>query len=180
MTDPVLTALIQVEVELHTLVIPGPSNLVVPVPVPVPTPPANTPEYDDWASRTDAYKGGTGQGTPELVAVGTLLTALYQIDFIRTLGSDTIPDLIGEVGTILFNIAETLGNLGPNVAAGVAGLTTFLNAVQRLPGSPEALATASEILTQITGLLGDIPSARNELYIIAQQLQTISDTFANA
>jgi len=174
MTDPVLTALIEVEVELETLVAPGPHA------PPVPIPQSNEPGYAAWQNDTSAYQNGHGTATNDLLAVGTLLTALYQIDFIRTIGTTTMPDLIGEVGVILGKIADTLGNLGPNVTDGVAGLTTFLNAVQRLPGSPEALATASEILKQITGLLGDIPSARNELYIIAQQLQTISNTFLNA
>lgn len=171
MTDPVLTALIEVEVELQTLVIPSP---VPPTTIPEP----GAPGYDAWAAQTQAYIDGHGMATQTLLDVGALLAVLYRIEFIKTVGQETITSLIGEVGEILLQIADTLEDV-QNVAGGVAGLTTFLTSVQKLPGSPAALASVNAILMQITGLLDDIPSARNELYIIDQQLQKISDTFLN-
>jgi hypothetical protein len=176
MTDPVLTTLTQVEIDLQTLVIPSP----VP-PSPIPDPSDTTGKYSQWQSDTPNYKTGTGSGTSDLDAVKGLLTALYQIDFVKQVGSTTLPPLITKVGGILVDIADKLGSLGSAVSpSAIAGLKTFLNAIQNLPGSPPELADATDILNKITGLLNDIPSTRNELYMIAQQLQVFANTFATA
>lgn len=180
MTDPVLTVLTQIEIDLQPLVVPGPN----PPPSPIPQPGDST--YASWALESNIQTYATGAGSPSsnLNSVKDLLTALYKIAFIKEVGSTTVPPLITEVKGILIDIADNLGPNGSlgsvNVPSAVAGLETFLNAIQKLPGSPEALTTASAILTQITGLLSDIPSARMELYMIAQQLQVFSDTFATA
>lgn len=181
MTDPVLTVLTQIEIDLQALVVPGPT-------APPPAIPQSTdPGYAAWADENNiqAYATGSGAPTGDLNSVKGLLTGLYQIDFVKKIGSTTLPPLITEVRNILIDIADKLGPTGPlgsvsNMQSGVAGLKTFLNAIQQLPGSPEALTSVSEILTQISGLLSDIPSTRNELYMIAQQLRAFSDVFATA
>jgi hypothetical protein len=174
MTDPVLTVLTQIEIDLQTLVIPSP---VPPQPIPDPL---DTVNYPQWQNATSSYKAGMGTGTADLNSVKTLLAALYTIDFVKDVGSTTLPPIITKVGGILVDIADKLGSLGSAVSpSAIAGLKTFLNAIQNLPGSPPELANATDILNQITGLLNDVPSARNELYMIAQQLQVFANTFAN-
>jgi hypothetical protein len=174
MIDPVLAALVQVEIDLQPLAEPRPTLPRVPIPQP------GDLEYAAWETESNIllYRNTAGEEGPDMAGVKLLLAALYQIEFIEEVGSGTIKPFILEVANILTDIADKLGTLG-NVAAGVEGLRTFLNAIQRLPGSPAALATASEILMQITALLEDIPSARNELYMISQQLKVFSDVFAD-
>lgn len=181
MADPVLTVITQVEIDLEALVqaIPNPSTQVAP--------PSSDPNYNAWVmieSNLQGYASGMGSPTSNLSAVASLLTALYKIKFVEDIGK-AIPELLDKVRNILIDVADKLGPTGPvgnvnDLAAAVAGIKTFLNAIQKLPGSPQGLTEASDVLMQIVGLLNDIPSTRLELFKIAQQIQVFRDTFANA
>jgi hypothetical protein len=180
MTDPVITAIIQVEEALESLVIPNPPPLK-PVPASDPMDPTY-PAYSSWASNASvsSYQNGVPptSGTGVLTAVTSVLGVLYQVDFIATLGR-TVPDLITQLQGILVNIADKLG-LVPvaQIPDAVDGITKFITALQKLPGAPDDLTKVNDILTQVAGYLTDIPTARIELYLIAQQIGVIKSAFA--
>jgi len=174
MPDQVLTVITQIEIDLQTLVAPSP--------LPPPTIPSSNqhPEYDNWIAMTSAFKTGVGTELGPLTAIRSLLQVLYQIKFIGDVGSTTLPPLIKDVRDVLRQIADKLGNVSAVASpSAIEGLKTFLSAIQKLPGSPPALADAGDILAQITGLLDDIPSAQNELYMIVQQLTVFADVFSH-
>jgi hypothetical protein len=177
MADPVITAIIQVEEALESLVIPNPAPLK-----PVPDSDPMNPAYISWASNASvsSYQNGVPptSGTQVLAAVTSVLGVLYQVDFIATLGR-TVPDLITQLQGILVEIADKLGIVPvAQIPDAVDGITKFITALQKLPGAPDDLAKVNDILTQVAGYLTDIPTARIELYLIAQQVGVIKNAFA--
>jgi len=177
MADPVLTVLAQIELELETLVLPKPDK------APNPFPPTDPNLLASWQApaTTAAYKSGTpdpNNPQPDFAAVKGLLVALYKIDFVQKTGSTTIAPLIGELMKLIKQIADELDQVNAAPAA-LSGLKSFLDAIQKLPGSPPALKDATDALNQIIALLGDVPSGQNLLYMIAQQLGAFQSAFLN-
>lgn len=163
-TDPVLPVLVQVEEALAIYVKPTPyiSN------------PFETDVTDDQMGQ---LKNGTAVPNSTLDPVTLLLGKLYEVEFIKTVGT-SIGDVLGEVSDFLKDLGDKLEAI-QSVSGGVQGLEDILAAIQNIPGSPPALATAIEFLTQMTDLLDDVPSARAELYMIAQQVKAIANIFAS-
>jgi hypothetical protein len=175
MADPVLTVLAQIELELETLVVPQPAQQ------PNPFPPTDANALSTWQGNTAAYQHGNPLPTdlkPAFADVKVLLAALYKIDFVKTTGNGTIAPLVGELVTLITKIADELQNVSA-AAGGLPGLKSFLDAIEKLPGSPPALKDATDALNQIIALLGDVPSGQNLLYMIAQQLSAFQAIFLN-
>jgi hypothetical protein len=136
-----------------------------------------TPTVTPGSTTSDGIPAGSA------ACVQTILKALYGVPFIETLGKTTLATLIGDLQTNIAKLAEILNFGGQDLSADIAcaqpALLAILNALNNIPGSGAEMQQATNALTEITGLLSDIPMARLELYAIAQQIGAIGNLFAN-
>lgn len=159
--DPVLPILQDVERSLKDYV----------EPVPLITTPVASVDPNDIAQ----WKAANADVQSAADPIQDLLTKLYEVEFIQETGH-AIGTVLLEVGDILRKIADILESAA-GVTGGVQALENVLVAIRKIPGSPEALTTASEFLAQMIDLLHDVPSAQAELYMIAQQITTVASIF---
>lgn len=198
MSDPVLVALTQVEHSLENVVIPSEGKITGITNTSgdvigftsgetLPFTQGDAETDVEFEAKIQKYKTGGGQPQPAAEQVKDLLKLLYQIPFVPVVGQH----LADVLGTVIVDLRKLADKIGPSpdgglnldtVTEGIEGLQVILNAIKTLPGVSESSAElnkAIDILTQVIGLLHDIPSARVELYAIAQQLSTIKSAFAD-